>query len=65
MQYISWNCRGLGSNLKEEALKDIGRLYSPEILLIQKTKMEDLALLQASKAYWKNGQAKVVSARGA
>ena len=27
--------------------------------------MEDLALLQASKAFWKKGQGKAVSARGA
>ena len=65
MQYISWNCRGLGNNLKEEALKDIVSLYSPDILLIQETKMEDLALLQASKTYWRKGHGKAVSARGA
>ena len=65
MQYISQNCRGLGNNLKEEALKDIVRLYSPEILLIQETKMEDFVLLQTSKAFWKKGQGKAVSARGA
>ena len=65
MQYISWNYRGLGRNPKEEALKDIVSLYSPDILLIQETKMEDLVLLQASKAYWRKGQGKAVSARGA
>ena len=51
--------------MKEEALKDIVRLYLPEILLIQESKMEDFVLLQASKAFWKKGQGKAVSARGA
>eukprot|EP00253_Pinus_taeda_P022475 PITA_22475 len=65
MKYVSWNCRGLGSRSKEEALKDIVRVYSPEILLIQETKMEDLPLLQTSKVFWKKGQGRAVSARGA
>ena len=65
MKYVSWNCRGLGSNLKEEALKDIVRLYKPEVLLIQETKLEDVFLLQASKVFWKKGQVKAVSSRGA
>eukprot|EP00253_Pinus_taeda_P002539 PITA_02539 len=64
MKYISWNCRGLGSKLKEEALKDIMRIYSPEILLIQETKLEDLLLLQAGKVFWHKGQGRVVSVRG-
>lgn len=49
--------------MKEEALKDIVRMYSPEILLIQETKLEDL-LLQASKVFWHKGQGRAVSARG-
>ena len=65
MKYVSWNCRGLGSRLKEEALKDIVRMYSPEILLIQETKLEDLLLLQTSKDFWQKVQGRVVSARGA
>ena len=65
MKYVSWNCRGLGRNLKEEALKDIVRLYKPEVLLIQETKLEDVFLLQASKVFWKKGQVKAVSLRGA
>jgi exonuclease III len=45
MQYVSWNCRGLGSTLKEEAIKDLVRLVRPEVLLIQETKLEEDALL--------------------
>lgn len=65
MEYVSWNCRGLGSRLKEEALKDIVRMYLPEILLIHETKLEDLLLLQASKAFWHKGQGRAVSTKGA
>ena len=65
MQYVSWNCRGLGSRLKEEAVKDIVRMYLSKILLIQETKLEDLLLLQASKAFWHKGQGRAINARGA
>eukprot|EP00253_Pinus_taeda_P032065 PITA_32065 len=65
MKYISWNCKGLGNKLKEEALKDIVRIHSPEILLIQETKMEDNPLLQNSKTFWRKGPGRAVSAKGA
>ena len=65
MKYVSWNCRGLGSRLKKEALKDIVRLHMPEIFLIQETKMEDTLLLQTSKTFWRKGPGRAVSARGA
>lgn len=65
MKYVSWNCRGLGSKLKEDALKDIVRMYSPEILLIQETKMEEIFLLNTSKSFWRKGIGCAVSARGA
>ena len=65
MQYVSWNCRGLGSTLKEEAIKDLIRLVRPEVLLIQETKLEEDALLRASDVFWKKGPGRAVSARGA
>eukprot|EP00253_Pinus_taeda_P004106 PITA_04106 len=65
MKYVSWNCRGLGNKLKEDALKDIVRMYSPEILLIQETKLEETSLLHASKTFWRKGIGSVASARGA
>ena len=49
---------------KEDALKDIVRMYFPEILLIQETKMEETPLLNASKSFWCKGIGSVVSARG-
>jgi exonuclease III len=65
MQYVSWNCRGLGSKLKEEALRDLVRLVRPEVLLIQETKMEEEDLLRVSNSFWKKGPGRAVSARGA
>jgi len=41
MKYVSWNCRGLGSKTKEEAIKDLVRMTNLDVLLIQETKMEE------------------------
>ena len=65
MQFVSWNCRGLGSKPKEEAIKDIVKMNSPEILLIQETKMEEPETIQASKLFWKKGDGRAFGARGA
>ena len=65
MQFVSWNCRGMGSKTKEEAIKDLVRMNSPEILLIQETKMEEPETIQASKKFWKKGEGRAVSSRGA
>ena len=65
MQYVSWNYRGLGSPLKEEAVRDLVRVMMPEVMLIQETKIEEDALLRASNSFWKKGPARDVSARGA
>jgi ribonuclease HI/exonuclease III len=65
MQIVSWNCRGLGSKTKEEALRDLTRLTRPEVLLIQETKLEKEDFLRASIKFWKKGPARAVSARGA
>jgi exonuclease III len=35
----SWNCRGMGSKKKEEALKDILKISKASVLLLQETKM--------------------------
>ena len=65
MRYISWNCRGLGSPQKAEAMKDLVRINKPEIILVQETKMEGDLALQAGKLFWKKGPGKAVSSRGA
>jgi len=40
MKAISWNCRGMGSKVKEEGIRNLIRTEAPDILLIQETKME-------------------------
>ena len=65
MRYISWNCRGLGSALKEEAMKDLVRIHKPEILLVQETKMEESATLHAGNNFWKKGPGIGNNSRGA
>jgi hypothetical protein len=47
MLYVSWNCRGLGSKQKEEDVKDLVRMTSPDVLLIQETKMEEPETIQS------------------
>ena len=55
----------MGSKAKEEAMNSLIRLEAPDILLIQETKMEDLAFLQASRKFWKKDGAHATSAWGA
>ena len=46
-------------------MKDLVRIHSPEILLIQETKMEEAATLQAGKKFWKKGPGIANNSRGA
>ena len=64
MQIVSWNYRGLGNPIKDEAVKDLMRMAPSEILLLQQTKIEEEALLLLSKTKWKPTPGKAVSARG-
>ena len=48
MKIVSWNYRGMGSNLKEEAMKSLVGLESSDIILIQETKMEEMDFLHKS-----------------
>jgi exonuclease III len=65
MRLTSWNCRGFGSRIKEEVLKDIIRTSNSEILLIQETKMEEQDFLNITNAVWKTSKGIAESARGA
>ena len=65
MKTISWNCRGLGSKGKEEAMLDIVSLHHPDILLIQETKLEETAFLQTNKIFWKKKGVAALSSKGA
>ena len=62
MKIISWNCRGMGSKIKEEATRNLIRIETPDIFLIQETKMEEADFLQTSKRLWSKSKAKAVSA---
>ena len=64
MKLVSWNCRGLGNPSKIEAVKDLLKIDSPEILMLQETKIEGEALLEISRTKWNKRTGKVVSARG-
>eukprot|EP00253_Pinus_taeda_P006193 PITA_06193 len=64
MQMISWNCRGLGNPNKAKAIKDLLKIETADILMLQETKVEGEALLNTSVNKWKYDSGKVVSARG-
>ena len=64
MQITSWNCRDLGNPTKAEVVKDLLKMVSTDILLLQETKIEEDPLLILSKSTWKLNTGKVVSARG-
>ena len=46
-------------------MKDLIRVLRPYILLVQETKMEEQALLQAAPSFWHNAECIAVSSRGA
>ena len=64
MQIVSWNCRGLGNPMKSEAVKDILKIESLEILMLKEIKIKGETLLDLSKQKWKKNAGKVVNARG-
>ena len=64
MQLVSWNCRGLGNPNKAEAIKDLLKLETADILMLQETKIEGETLLNTSIMKWKYDTGKAVSARG-
>ena len=64
MRLVSWNCIGLGNPLKAEAVKDLLKVESLEILMLQENKIEGDTLLEIRKLKWKKNARKVISARG-
>lgn len=64
MKLTSWNCRGLGNPAKAEAVMDLQKIESTDILMLQETKIEDRKLLDISKSKWKKSVGKAVSSRG-
>ena len=55
----------MGSKAKEETIRNLIRTETPDILLIQETKLEDIVFLQTSKKLWFKSEAREISARGA
>ena len=53
MQIVSWNCRGLGNSLKPEVVKGLLKIETPDILMLQETKIEGETLLDLIHIKWK------------
>ena len=64
MRLTSWNCRRLGNPKKSEDVKDLLRMESTKILLLQETKIDKETLLILSKTKWNLINGIVVSGRG-
>ena len=65
MIFLSWNCRGFGSKLKAEALKDLKEMVNPSIILLQETKMEAKSILEETSKIYKSTDGVAVSSQGA
>ena len=65
MKAVSWNCKGMGSANKVEAIKDITGPERLDLLLIQEKKMNDVEVLALSQHLWKNSQGNAISSQGA
>jgi len=65
MNIVSWNCKGLGSKQKEEEIRSLIRLETPDILLIRETKLEEKSFLQVNRNLRRKSGGQAVSARGA
>ena len=64
MKVVFRKYRGLGSITKEEKMKDLIHISTPEVLLVQETKLEEHEFLQSRSSFWKKGEGVTVSARG-
>ena len=64
MNCVSWNCRGFGNSTKSEAVNDLIRMASPNVLMLQETKIDEESLLSISSKSWKLNVGKAVSSRG-
>jgi exonuclease III len=58
MHVVSWNCRGFGNPSKVKAVKDLLKIESPEILMLQETKIEGETLLEINNLKWKKNAGK-------
>ena len=51
MRLVSWNWKGLGNPSKDEDIKDLIKIESPEILMLQETKIKGETLLDLSRPF--------------
>jgi exonuclease III len=65
MIFLSWNCRGFDNKSKAKALKDLNKMASPSVILLQETKMDSSSLLEATKKVYNTTGGAVVSSHGA
>ena len=64
MNFVSWNCRGLDNSTNAEAMNDLIRMASPNVLKLQETKIDEESLLSISRKRWKLNVGKTMSSRG-
>ena len=64
MHIVSWNYRGPRHPSKAEAVKDLIKMASPNVLLLQETKVVEETLLSISELKWKKKGGIAVSAKG-
>ena len=64
MNIVSWNFKGLRNSSKVEFVNDLIRMASPDVLLLQETKIDDDSLQSISSKKWKTKVGKVMSFRG-
>ena len=54
----------MGNPVKSEAVKDLLKIETPEILMLQETKIEGDSLLQINSNKWKKNAGKAISIKG-
>ena len=64
MKIVSWNCRGLGSNINKEQVKKLIQVETPSILMLQETKMREQETLKDLQKIWKNCDGRAMSSKG-
>jgi exonuclease III len=65
MKIVSWNCRGLRSNLKKEEVKKLIQVEKTSILMLKETKMREQETLKDLQKIWNNYDGRDVSSNGA
>ena len=64
MEIVSWNYKGFGNPIKAEAIKDLMRMESFDILFLQETKIDEDLFLLLNNSKWKLNAGKAVNAKG-